>query len=680
MNKKQSRRSFIKASAVTSSVLMLPGTLSQLVAEKLNMPAFQPSSDDLLEQLGFIDVTMAPYNADPTGLKDSTFALQHALNESRNKQLVCFFPSGTYLISNTLSCEQRVEKLDAARYTDDMRQSWWDIRTDRFYILGSTKGGKRPVIKVAPGTKGFGDPNKPRLAMKIWAQTRNDVPGTHDPDWDSEQPNISFGHIMRGIDFDIRGNAGAIGLRHAGSQGTLLMDCAVKADGALGGFYNCPGQGGGTYNIETHGGSYGLIADANYRFPMLASCTFKGQTIAPILYSAAMLPMMLVGCYLESNGKSVIDLSNMYDFPGISLVDCVVQMNKPGPLMLQNRNQNLFMENVYIKGATHLQNNTVKISKPKIWTEVKRYSSCSPLSENLINGVKSTDMLFEWKHFKGSPPFQELHNKHWRTLPSFEDSDAVNIKDFGAVGNGEADDTQAFKNAIKASKKIFFPHGRYNITEALTLEPGMQLFGMNSSSISVPVIKTYDSKEDDTFFSFISINGTIEWGSGKGIMGFSRGRMQFTENGGGRFYAMRGIGGQGEGLFEGTQMPLYLYTLNIERRTTNPQAFVRNVKSLRIYYLKCEASPVGYHVDKGPDTGNTPLAILESNDVKVYCASGNVLTSQQRPFIDVVNSRNVMVSQIKSFKTDNFPQIRETFGAQIMEISSKKTAALFIRD
>lgn len=680
MKKTQSRRRFLKTGALTGSVFMIPGLLNTLAANTVNKLSSQPSSEDLMESLGFIDVTAAPYHADPTGQKDSTQALQKALNESRNQQLVCFFPVGTYLISDTLSCEQRVEKLETPRYTDDMRQSWWDIRTDRFYILGSTKGGKRPVIKVAPGTRGFGDPNKHKLAMKIWAQTRNDVPGTHDPEFGSEQPNISFGHILRGIDFDIRGNAGAIGLSHAGSQGTLLMDCAVHAEGALGGFYNCPGQGGGTYNIETHGGSYGLIADVNYRFPMLASCTFKGQTIAPILYSAAMLPMMLVGCYLESNGKSVIDLSNMYNFPGISLVDCVVQMNKPGPLMLQNRNQNLFLENVYIKGATHLQNDTVKVPKPKKWTEVKRYSSCSPLSENLINGVKSTDMLLEWKSFKGTPPLQEMHDKHWRTLPSFEDSDAVNIKSFGAVGDGEADDTKAFKDAMMVSKKIFFPRGRYNFTEDLVLKPGIQLFGVKSPSVSAPSIKTHDSKEDNTFFSFITINGTLEWGSGLGIMGFASGRMKFTENGGGRFYAMRGIGGQGEGLFEGTQMPVHLYTLNIERRTANPQAFVRNVKSLRIYYLKCEASPVGYHVDGGPDTGNTPLAIFESNDVKVYCASGNVLTSKQRPFIDVVNSRNVLVSQIKSFKTDDFPQVRETIGDQVMEISSEKTVALFIRD
>jgi hypothetical protein len=123
-----------------------------------------------------------------------------------------------------------------------------------------------------------------------------------------------------------------------------------------------------------------------------------------------------------------------------------------------------------------------------------------------------------------------------------------------------------------------------------------------------------------------------------------------------------------------------LYTLNIERRTTNPQAFIRNVKGFRLYYLKCEASPVGYAIDGGPDTGNTPLAVFDSSDVRVYCACGNVQTSKQRPFIDVVNSSNILITQVKSFKTGDFPQIRETFNDVKIEIPSTKVAALFIRD
>lgn len=37
------------------------------------------------------------------------------------------------------------------------------------------------------------------------------------------------------------------------------------------------------------------------------------------------------------------------------------------------------------------------------------------------------------------------------------------IKDFGAVGNGVADDTAAFQAAVNSVTKIFLPPGTYNI-------------------------------------------------------------------------------------------------------------------------------------------------------------------------------------------------------------------------
>jgi hypothetical protein len=682
MKKKQNRRDFLKSGAMAGTMLFVPKGLASLSGPPPDKGR-QQSAEDLLMSMGLLDVTKDPYLADPTGKKDSTTGLQWAVNDARDKAMVSFFPSGTYLISDTISCEQRVQKLDKPRYTDNMRQSWWDIGTDRFYLLGSTKE-PRPVLKLSHDAKGFDNPDKPKIALKIWAQTRNDLPGTHDPEWGLEQPGISFSHIFRGIDFDISGHPGAIGFRHAGSQGSALMDCTVHAAGAFAGFHDCPGQGGGTYNISTIGGRYGLIVDSNYRFPMLASCSFTGQTIAPVLYVEASLPLMLVGCYLESNGPSVIDLTKMTDFPGITMVDCVIKMNSPGLVIGEKQNHNVFMENVFIKGARHLQKDGKKIPDPDKWTEVTRYSNCAGNSENLINGVISQNTFLEWKTSDKEPSAQALHDKHWRKLPSFEDADALNVKSLGAVGDGSANDTEAVRKALKSSKKVFFPKGNYKLTEDLILDPGMQIFGIKGSNISVPSVKTCDNTEDDTFLSHISVNGILEWGSGKGIMAFANGRLKFLPNGGGRFYALRGIGGRGGEdagkLFEGTRQPISLYTLNIERRTTNPQSFVRDVKNFSIFYLKCEASPVGYTVEKGDDSGNTPLAIFNSEDVKIYCACGNVLTSLKRPFIDIVNSHNVVVTHVKSFKTADFPQIRETYDGRIMEIPSDRVAALFIRD
>ena len=44
---------------------------------------------------GLLDVTQPPYRADAGGSNDCTAALQQAVNDARDRGLVCFFPAGT---------------------------------------------------------------------------------------------------------------------------------------------------------------------------------------------------------------------------------------------------------------------------------------------------------------------------------------------------------------------------------------------------------------------------------------------------------------------------------------------------------------------------------------------------------------------------------------------------------
>ena len=48
---------------------------------------------------GILDVTLEPYSADNTGVKDVTAVLQQAIIDARDAQLVCYLPAGTYLVS-----------------------------------------------------------------------------------------------------------------------------------------------------------------------------------------------------------------------------------------------------------------------------------------------------------------------------------------------------------------------------------------------------------------------------------------------------------------------------------------------------------------------------------------------------------------------------------------------------
>lgn len=64
----------------------------------------------------------------------------------------------------------------------------------------------------------------------------------------------------------------------------------------------------------------------------------------------------------------------------------------------------------------------------------------------------------------------------------------ANVLDYGAVGDGVADDTAALQSAIDASSAVFFPAGNYKITSALTLNVGNHLFGEDYQASRITVV------------------------------------------------------------------------------------------------------------------------------------------------------------------------------------------------
>lgn len=64
-------------------------------------------------------------------------------------------------------------------------------------------------------------------------------------------------------------------------------------------------------------------------------------------------------------------------------------------------------------------------------------------------------------------------------MPAF--TDWVNIKDMGAKGDGETDDTAAFEQAIAKHKAIYLPQGRYLISRGLELKQDTAILGLHCS-------------------------------------------------------------------------------------------------------------------------------------------------------------------------------------------------------
>jgi hypothetical protein len=123
--------------------------------------------------------------------------------------------------------------------------------------------------------------------------------------------------------------------------------------------------------------------------------------------------------------------------------------------------------------------------------------------------------------------------------------ESVSVKDFGAVGNGIADDTVAIQAAIDAAQgtqQLFFPAGTYKVTSTLNLFKGSNLVGINKSQgyweysagfVSTKILFLPTVESDlftiqnlplpvQDFRGHVSVGGMYIQGDSNGTPGFSR--------------------------------------------------------------------------------------------------------------------------------------------------------------
>jgi len=272
--------------------------------------------------LGIIDVTKAPYNADNTGTTICTQNIRNAILDAQEQKKACYFPSGTYLVDDSISGVMRCVKYgDGTKCEQD--------RLKPVYILGATN--PRPIIKLADGVaKGFNNSGTPKPVFWLWAQNRDiTTRPIADPNPNTEQSDINFNMVIRNIEINLNGYGGAIGIQFAGAQGSTIED--VKIDASKGGFAGisgCPGHAGGCYNIEVVGGKHAFYFPNNHeygngKFPTLVGITCTNQTDVVFNVGLMSFPMVVVGFHIVKRSGNLIN--KLTDRGGMSMIDGIIE-------------------------------------------------------------------------------------------------------------------------------------------------------------------------------------------------------------------------------------------------------------------------------------------------------------------------------------------------------------------
>ena len=119
----------------------------------------------------------------------------------------------------------------------------------------------------------------------------------------------------------------------------------------------------------------------------------------------------------------------------------------------------------------------------RTWDNIGGSVVASDLAQDLANTTDNTkgDALIG---FKQSDSSGFITNAVARTV-STKLSEVVSVKDFGAVGDGVADDTTAWQNAINAAPAggaVYVPAGSYSLT-GVTIDKALYLYGDGIGSV-----------------------------------------------------------------------------------------------------------------------------------------------------------------------------------------------------
>lgn len=411
-----------------------------------------------------IDVTKPPYNADNTGKIDCSDALKKALDDvlypnieglrkAKEKLLsiddpnakisfeirkendvlfvifpedieptkILYFPNGTYLVSDTIS--YTLENLS------NIYQGLPKYEMNRqIHFKGESRDGV--VIKLRDNCKGFEyGSHKPVVSFM-----------------QAESSNLAMTNTFEDITIDIgKGNAGAVGLvffgNNTGGVKNVRITTSDKEKRGYAGLEINHEIVSGCYvkNLEVDGFDYGIRAIPVRNFSVFENITVKNQR--------------KVGFYINNMIISIRNLVSENYVTGVQvmgqqahvvLVDSKLYGGNPLDSAINCELGSCFVRNVDTDGygypVTYALENVYK--------------------DKYISEYVSDMVYTAFENVKKSEPIEVLDTPEmfW----SNDENDWACVNDYGAVGDGKTDDTEAIQKALNSGKKyIWFQPEKY---------------------------------------------------------------------------------------------------------------------------------------------------------------------------------------------------------------------------
>ncbi|MDQ8180186.1 glycosyl hydrolase family 28-related protein [Pelagicoccus sp. SDUM812005] len=404
------------------------------------------------EQAVYLDD--ATFGAVGDGVADDTASIQEAIDavQEKSEYGVLYIPSGRYRVSDTLYI-------------------WKGIR-----LIGY--GETRPTFFLAENAPGYQAEeakyvfifvsNRPRPGQAI----RPANPGT-------------FYSALSNVNIEIgEGNPMAIGVRSHFAQHCFLAHIDFLVGSGRAGVEKV---GNEIEDCRFFGGDFGIITtkpSPSWPFVMMDS-HFEGQRIASISTEEAGLTLLRIS-FKDTPSAIVVNPDRAEE---LYLADSSFE-NITGPALVisdeHNARPQFNLENVVAERVPVLakfRRSGKTVAGP---SELYRVAS---FTHGLQIDAPGQEGVVETRHQLES--LESLPPRVASDVPPLPaQSEWANLKDFGAVGDGEVDDTEALRAAIAANRTVFLPTGRYRVSGTIELRADTVLIGASPITTQI-LIKDY---------------------------------------------------------------------------------------------------------------------------------------------------------------------------------------------
>jgi hypothetical protein len=435
----------LKNAVLTAAVLCAPFFV--IAAPAASVSAYQSMPDD---------PRAVTVKAAGDGRTDDTDVIQAAINKASNNGEggVVFLPSGRYRITRTILVPLSV----------------------RVYGVGPT----RPVFVLAANTPGYQKGVANMVVFtggdqytvgKVPVPVASAVPFSENV---RDANSSTFYSAMSNIDFEIGdGNPAAAAVRLRTAQHSYLSHMDFHIGSGLAGVYMVGNQ---SFDLKFYGGRYGILSEKTspaWQFTLMDS-TFEGQRDAAIREHEAGLTLVNVAI---RNTPVGIEIDRGYGdwmwgknvrFENVSKAAVII--SNEDNVYTQVGFDNALLRNVPTFARFRDTGKTIAGSGPVYQVSEFNYGLMLPglgQTGKFATNIKAAAI----KAMPAAPA------PVMRTLPSTKQW--ANVRSYGAVGDGQTDDTAAVQKAIDANRVVYLPQGFYLVNDTIRMKPDTVIVGLH---------------------------------------------------------------------------------------------------------------------------------------------------------------------------------------------------------